>query len=102
VRTVPASVFWPQPEVESAVVRLEPRPAWSRAEFTDFVATVKTLFAQRRKKLGTQLRKHHQLDAAAAAAVAAAAGVDPDRRPEQLTREEFRRLTAALGERAAR
>ena len=102
VRTVPASVFWPQPEVESAVVRLEPRPAWSRAEFTDFVATVKTLFAQRRKKLRTQLRKHHQLDAAAAAAVAAAAGVDPDRRPEQLTREEFRRLTAALGERAAR
>jgi len=90
-------VFWPQPDVESAVVRLEPRERWERTEFAAFTATVKTLFGQRRKTLGTQLRRHFDLDSVAAAAVAAAAGVDPGRRPEQLAVADFRRLAAVLG-----
>ncbi len=96
VRTVPASVFWPQPEVESAIVRLTPRTPWPRAEFAAFTATVKTLFGQRRKKLGTQLRKHFDLDAAGVARTVVAAGVDAELRPEQLDGAGFRRLAAVL------
>lgn len=99
VRTVPATVFWPQPEVESAIVRLVPQQAWQPEEFAAFTQTVKTLFGQRRKKLGTQLRNHYDLDAAALARTAAAAQVDPQLRPEQLDGAGWRRLAAALGRR---
>jgi len=96
VRPVPATVFWPQPDVESAIVRLVPRDRWERAEFAAFIATVKTLFGQRRKKLGTLLKKHYDLDAEGALAAAAAAGVDPEVRPEQVGVEGWRRLASVL------
>ena len=96
VRTVPATVFWPQPEVASAVVRLVPRAPWSADELAAFTAVVKTLFGQRRKKLATQLRKHYELDAAGVLRVAAQAGVDPELRPEQLDPAGWRRLAAVL------
>ena len=96
VRMVPATVFWPQPEVASAIVRLVPRTPWPARELAVFTATVKTLFGQRRKKLATQLRKHYDLDAAAVARTAAEAGVDPELRPEQLDPASWRRLAAVL------
>jgi len=99
VRTVPATVFWPQPEVESAVVRLTPRESWDPGAFAAFTATVKTLFGQRRKKLATQLRKHYGLDADAVRSVAAAARIDAEARPEQVDGAGWRRLAAALAAR---
>lgn len=96
VRPVPAGVFWPRPAVASAVVRLVPRAAWPAAEYAAFTQTVKTLFGQRRKKLGTLLRTHYELDAAELARVAAAAAVDLQRRPEQLDGAAWRRLAAVL------
>ena len=56
-RPVPANVFWPQPDVASAVVRLVPRGGWSDAEYRPFVHVVRTLFQQRRKQLGSGLRR---------------------------------------------
>ena len=101
VRTVPASVFWPRPDVESAVVALTPHAApeggpWTDAEFAAFTGTVKTLFGQRRKTVRNQLRQHYDLDAAAVDALATRVGVDAEQRPEQLSGAALRRLAAAL------
>ncbi len=102
VRRVPATVFWPPPDVASAVVRLVPartRTAdqpWSDAEYRSFLATVKTLFGQRRKKVATLLRSLYGLTATDAAAVADRADVDIQNRPQRLTRRQWRRLAAVL------
>mgnify|MGYP001828208354 FL=1 len=99
VRSVPATVFWPRPEVESAIIRLTPRQSWNQADLEGFTSVVKNLFGQRRKKLRTQLRGHYDLGPEEAADLAASAGVDPDCRPEQVDPEGFRRLAAVLAER---
>lgn len=96
LRNVPHNVFWPQPEVESAVVRLLLKTPWEDAEYLQFCRVVKALFQQRRKKLRTQLRHHFGLDAAAIDGLAALADIDPERRPEQLEAAAWRRLARHL------
>jgi 16S rRNA (adenine1518-N6/adenine1519-N6)-dimethyltransferase len=85
---VPAGAFRPVPKVTSAVLRLEFREApvveVSDEEF--FFAVVRRAFGQRRKTLGNALRglvDRKQFEAA---------GVDPGRRAETLSVEEFARL----------
>lgn len=96
MRTVPASVFWPKPEVASAVVRLVPNATWPDHEFAVFTETVKTLFGQRRKKVRNQLRQHYGLDNDAVNELATRLGLDFERRPEQCPANDFRRLAAVL------
>ena len=96
IRKVAPSVFWPRPEVESAIVRLLPHRRWPQTDLDQFTSVVKTLFGQRRKKLRTLLRGHFDLDAEAVDELAARIGVDPDSRPEQIDRAGFQRLAAAL------
>src|SRR6476659_5657002 len=60
LRTVPATVFLPQPEVDSAFVRLTPR---ARGELPDhdrelFLALIRRGFSQRRKQVGKLLREY--------------------------------------------
>lgn len=95
-RPVPANVFWPQPDVASAVVRLVPRGGWSDAEYRPFTHVVRTLFQQRRKQLGSGLRRLLGVDEADAAAVAAACDLDLSSRPEQITPDRWRRLATEL------
>ena len=103
VRTVPPEVFWPRPEVASAVVRLVPRDdAWPAGEYGGYRAVAKELFGQRRKKVGTLLRTRFGLAAADAAEAARAAGVDPHARPEEIAPEELRALARALAGRPPR
>ncbi|MCA1061745.1 16S rRNA (adenine(1518)-N(6)/adenine(1519)-N(6))-dimethyltransferase RsmA [Rossellomorea aquimaris] len=101
VMTVPKTVFMPQPNVDSAVIRLTKRekpPVEVISE--DFFFTVtRSSFAQRRKtilnNLTSQLpqgkeKKDYILDALSTA------GVEPSRRGETLTIQEFGRLSDAL------
>lgn len=98
LRTVPASVFWPRPEVTSAVVGLAPRgDSWPGDELERFKETVKMLFGLRRKQLGAILRRRLGLDEAAARERLAAAGIDdPGLRPEQVDRARLRELSRIL------
>ena len=98
MRTVPHTVFWPQPDVASAVVRLVPREPWPEAEYQAFLTTVKTLFQQRRKQLGSALRRLYGRDEAAIGALAARVEFDPRTRPEQLPAAKWRQLARALTE----
>ena len=97
LRVSPAS-FRPPPKVESAVVHLRVLPS-ARVALADerrFHTVVRAAFGQRRKMLanavaaGLGLSLEHVRDAAAAA------GVDPRRRAETLSLEEFAALTARL------
>jgi 16S rRNA (adenine1518-N6/adenine1519-N6)-dimethyltransferase len=80
--------FWPAPKVTSAMVAIVPRPAPRPVEpWATFTAFVQQVFGRRRKQLGAILGRE----------VVAATGIDPVRRPETLTPEEWIRLHAALG-----
>ncbi len=99
VHHVPAGVFVPPPEVESAVVRLELRDQ-PIADFGDeprFRALVKAAFGQRRKTIRNALRGARLADDARLDAAFAAAGVDPGVRAEVLSVGTFCALCRALG-----
>ncbi|MDZ3822247.1 MAG: 16S rRNA (adenine(1518)-N(6)/adenine(1519)-N(6))-dimethyltransferase RsmA [Pseudoxanthomonas sp.] len=85
--------FRPPPKVDSAVVRLQPRPAGELpvADAARFAAVVKAAFAQRRKTLRNALSG--LLDAERIAA----AGIDPGSRAEQVPVEGFVALAALAG-----
>jgi len=86
------SVFWPAPNVDSALVSLlrrEPPAAPELRERT--FALVDAAFAQRRKMLRAALATTFGSSAAAEVALSAA-GIDPTLRGEQLTIGDFARL----------
>jgi len=83
---VPATVFLPPPKVESAVAVIDRLPAPPRAERA--VALAAAAFGQRRKMLRRSLAGALP-DAPAALA---AAGIDPTRRAEELSPEDYLRL----------
>jgi 16S rRNA (adenine1518-N6/adenine1519-N6)-dimethyltransferase len=91
LRTIPASVFLPQPEVDSATVRISPRdPTELPACDSDlFVQLVRLGFSQRRKQLGKLLREQIQDWERAVATL----GVDRQVRAEALTLEQWIALT---------
>ena len=91
---VPAGAFRPPPKVESAVVRIVPRPdPVVRAEEEEaFRGFVQGVFGFRRKQMRRVLRALWDVDATMADAVLANAGVDPMARPETLSAEQFARL----------
>ncbi len=96
-KVVPPEVFFPPPEVFSALVsfrrhhRLELLPADRKR----FVGVAKLLFSQRRKKLGKVLAGSVGRERAQCAL--AASGIPPDLRPDKLTVEKFAFLAAELG-----
>jgi 16S rRNA (adenine1518-N6/adenine1519-N6)-dimethyltransferase len=94
--TVPAGAFRPPPKVESAVVRITPKPSPMVAPEQEdaFRAFVQSVFSMRRKQMQRILRSIWSLDQAAADQRIAAAGITGSGRPETLSVEEFARLFA--------
>ena len=82
--------FYPAPQVESAVVRLLPREAPLAEETESFRAVVRAAFQMRRKTLRNALRALGDVELANRAL--SGAGIDPGRRGETLSIEEFARL----------
>ena len=94
--TISRHVFWPVPNVDSALVELvRRRPPATRATREQVFAVVDAAFAQRRKTLRKALAK---LAGGADAAETAlrAAGIDPARRGETLDITAFAALAEAL------
>lgn len=90
------NVFWPAPNVDSALVYLERRPAPQTTAPREFVfQVVDAAFAQRRKTLRQALSSLAGSTAAAAQALEAA-GVDSSARGETLTIVEFARIAEQL------
>jgi 16S rRNA (adenine1518-N6/adenine1519-N6)-dimethyltransferase len=102
VARVPAASFVPAPAVDSAVLRLRvrPRPAVD-VEIGELMRVIKAGFLQARKKLSNALptglaAMGVKIDKSRALHALAAAGVDPGRRAETVTLEEWVRIYRAL------
>ncbi|GAA2726802.1 16S rRNA (adenine(1518)-N(6)/adenine(1519)-N(6))-dimethyltransferase RsmA [Cellulomonas aerilata] len=94
--TIARTVFWPVPNVDSALVALERRdPPSTTASRQDVFAVVDAAFAQRRKMLRSALAGLAGSPEAATRALLAA-GVDPQARGERLDVADFARVAQAL------
>jgi 16S rRNA (adenine1518-N6/adenine1519-N6)-dimethyltransferase len=93
--SVPASVFWPVPRVESGLVSFQRHePPATLASRAEVFAVVDAAFAQRRKTLRAALAGWAG-SAAAAEEILLRAGVDPSARGESLDIAAFARIAAA-------
>jgi len=93
---IPASCFFPQPEVDSACVVLvrRDRPPLPEERRQTFVKIVKRAFSQRRKVMVKLLKADWPLEKLEWAL--AAAKVSPQKRAEELSLEQFIALTQSL------
>ncbi|MFA5323909.1 MAG: 16S rRNA (adenine(1518)-N(6)/adenine(1519)-N(6))-dimethyltransferase RsmA [Smithella sp.] len=104
VMDVPAACFYPRPKVDSSVIKgcfLEE----SKVELLDeafFIKLVRESFAQRRKMLINNLKKSKLLEGVSELCLRETlifAGIDPQRRGETLSIEEFGNLSNILNNR---
>lgn len=100
VCTVPGTVFIPQPNVDSAVIRLKVRekPPVEVQDEQRFFEVVQASFTQRRKTLWNNLKSRYASDLGTEALQAALdeAGIEPSRRGETLSLEEYAKLSDAI------
>ncbi len=96
VGTVPPTVFWPVPNVDSGLVSISRRePPVTSASREQVFAVVDAAFGQRRKMLRSSLSGLAGSSAAASAAIESA-GLDPQARGEVLTVTDFARIAEHL------
>ncbi|MGD9140029.1 MAG: 16S rRNA (adenine(1518)-N(6)/adenine(1519)-N(6))-dimethyltransferase RsmA [bacterium] len=90
--------FFPRPDVRSSVVRLSvlERPGVDVREEGLFFQTIRAAFGQRRKTLRRSLRQIPGLTPETIEVVSRMSGVGSDRRPEDLSIEEFASLANAV------
>ncbi|HWK11494.1 MAG TPA: rRNA adenine dimethyltransferase family protein, partial [Vicinamibacterales bacterium] len=94
---LPPGAFRPVPKVRSALVRLTFRPPPVEVISPEtFERTVRSVFTQRRKTISNAARGVAEAHGLTAADALGAAQIDPWRRPETLSLEEFARLANVL------
>ena len=100
---VPREAFEPAPEVESAVVEIEPfdplgeRPRLSDAEEGDLWRVVQAGFRERRKMIRNVLARQLAMPGARIDAALATCGIVGERRPQTLSVADWLALRVALG-----
>lgn len=96
---IPAGAFYPMPKVDSAVLAIDlyETPALPEAQIDPFFKMAKAAFQQKRKTLANSLASMPGISKPEAEARLAAAGVDPRRRPQTLSLEEWARILSQLG-----
>lgn len=99
VRRVRARSFRPPPKVDSAIVALRTLavPAFAPLDQHRFLALVSDVFRHRRKQLRSALGFEAGVAKDRADTALDAAGIDPARRPEELSLVEWVALAKALG-----
>lgn len=98
--TLKPSVFWPRPDVDSAVVHMpvfEVVP-WDVPDEETFFTVVRAGFGQKRKQLKNSLSHNLSLSAESVSEMLESAGIDGMRRAETLTLEEWASLTRSFAD----
>ena len=91
IADVPPSVFLPKPKVDSSLVQIERREKYvTSANYDVLFELAKRSFSQRRKMLRRSLKETFDLNDFESA------GIDPTRRAEDITLEEWGALTNQL------
>jgi 16S rRNA (adenine1518-N6/adenine1519-N6)-dimethyltransferase len=102
---VPRTVFMPQPNVDSAVLRLRVRqqPPVDVVDEAFFFDVVQSAFVQRRKTLSNNMKARfgNELEREQLDGLLVELGIEPSRRGETLSMEEFAKLANALHARLA-
>ena len=100
MRLSPA-VFWPRPDVESAVVRIEvyDTPPVDVSDERLFFRVVRAGFSQKRKQLRNALSNGLSIAKTQTGELLAQAEIDPQRRAETLNLAEWAALTRVVAER---
>lgn len=100
VARISAGAFYPRPEVDSAIVRLDVRaqPGVAVRAVDEFFRVVKAGFGQKRKQLRNSLAAGLGMEAARVDAALTRAGVDPKRRAETLSLAEWGTITESLAQ----
>lgn len=95
---VPARAFYPVPKVDSAILRVDLRNQvpLTREERDSFFPLVQAGFAERRKQLHNSLTHHLHKKNEEVRASLTAANIDPSRRAETLSIEDWLRLWHAM------
>lgn len=93
-----AELFTPPPQVDSQVIVLKtrPEPLVSIENEKDFYRIVKAGFSERRKKLRSSLSGGLRLEKTEVGSLLDKLGISPDDRAEDLSIEDWKRLTEAL------
>ncbi|MGB8212907.1 MAG: 16S rRNA (adenine(1518)-N(6)/adenine(1519)-N(6))-dimethyltransferase RsmA [Anaerolineales bacterium] len=94
---IPAEAFYPAPKVDSAVLRVDifPEPLIPAHLLDTFFTLIKAGFSQRRKTLRNSLSGGLGIAPVGAEKILSAAGIDPMRRAETLSLEEWGQLCNA-------
>jgi len=97
---VPANSFYPAPEVDSAILRIDlyPKPAVAVDNTEGFFGTVRAGFASPRKQLANSLAQGLGWPKTDVLSVLAEASIAPQRRAETLTLEEWAQLRQAYAQ----
>jgi 16S rRNA (adenine1518-N6/adenine1519-N6)-dimethyltransferase len=95
---VPAGAFLPRPKVDSALLQIDvyPEPRVPLEQLDAFFAVVRAGFGQKRKQLHNSLASQLPLPHESIRDALQQAGIDPRRRAQTLSIEEWRALLAAL------
>ncbi len=94
---VPASMFEPQPKVDSQVVilRRHAKPLLHHLDSDKYFKMVKAGFSEKRKKLRSSLAGGLHLDKEQADELLSKAGIDSSRRPQELNLKQWQSITQA-------
>ena len=96
--SVPASCFWPAPEVQSSLVFLAPHldSEASSGEREKILQFAKQFFQMKRKQMGGVMKRVYGVQDEEARKWLAAAGERPESRPQELSVEAWKRLAQTV------
>ncbi len=96
--SIPAGAFYPAPNVDSAVVRVDiyPQPLIQRENIDTFFALTKAGFSQKRKTLTNAISAGMQWDKEKVKNLLIKSGIDPRRRAQTLSLEEWKKLVTEV------
>lgn len=101
LRSVPPTVFWPRPKIDSAILEVTPHaePPWDIGDPAVFQEAVSHVFQHRRKRVANSLSyapRFRGMRSAEVIRFVSDAGVDASLRGDQLDIESFARLARSM------
>jgi 16S rRNA (adenine1518-N6/adenine1519-N6)-dimethyltransferase len=95
---IPAGAFYPVPRVDSAVLRVDvyPQPRLPYEQLESFFQLIKAGFSQKRKTLRNALSAGLRIPPAQVEEMLRATGIEPQRRAQTLSLEEWGKLVRIL------
>lgn len=95
---VPASCFWPQPKVNSALVFIEPNSRYSLDVREGVLDTARHFFQQKRKQVGGLLRNKFGLSSEQAETIFSKTGISSQARPQELSVDDWLALRTHISD----